>query len=70
MVSKHVVESAEMLGEDGGKRDGGGGRCVREGEFNEVGPGVLGGAVGGAADKLKVDKLKLAVALMVHSERW
>ena len=48
-----MVESAEWLGEDDGIRVGGGGRCVREAEFVVVRLAMLGGAVGGAAGRLR-----------------
>ena len=48
---KHVVESAERFGEHGEIRGGGGDRCVREARSIEVGTGMLGDAVGGAAGR-------------------
>ena len=59
VVCKHAVESAEMLGWDGGIRGGGGDRSI------EVGTGMLGGAVGGAAGRpIAQAKWKLAIGLM------
>ena len=50
-MCQHVVESAERCGEYGGIRGGGGDRFVRGARSIEVGTGMLGGAVGGAAGR-------------------
>ena len=52
MVCKCVVERVRKGLRGRQIRVGGGGRCVREAEFVVVGSGT-GGAVGGAADKLR-----------------
>ena len=65
MVCQHVVESAERCGEYGGIRGGGGDRFVRGARSIEVGTGMLGGAVGGAAGRpIAQAKWKLAIGLM------
>ena len=58
-----MVESAERFGEHGGIRGGGGDRCVREARSIEVGTGMLGDAVGGAAGRPEKMKRSAAVAL-------
>jgi hypothetical protein len=63
VVCQHVVESAERCGEYGGIRGGGGDRFVRRARSIEVGTGMLGGAVGGAAGR-PVARWKLTMVVV------
>ena len=65
-VWRHVAESAGRFGEYGGIRGGGGDRLVREAGSIEVGTGMLGGAVGGAAGRPRAEWKLTTLFVALH----